>query len=393
MAPQSQKADKRPISFVLHDTSKGAAPVEVGLVIRPEDLTRTDTSRLNTVQTLGGAWIDNFGPGIPVVQLAGHTGWGAGDRPDGLAEFQKLHDAVFKQWHALRAEAVKSGLDPDKVKLIFADGLDDFTWVVAPQNFILKRNRSRPLLAQYQINLSWVSDDVAETIEALNAAKANALFDSLFGGGGKANALSSLAASVEKIKSFASDLKGKIGAFLGPIQTSVNKVVGLTATVLSTVQDVLGSVKSVSAELTNGLVGIATSLSRAAANTINTIHAITSLPMQIKAQFQRAGAAFENVFCLLSNGLRSRKTLQTYDDLYGASLCSSTAGGRPISAYDTENPFPVLLPVNNPLVSVSSTAKMGLTRLLTTDPVLAPLSSNDLGAALSAVGDGIKVAA
>lgn len=393
MAPPSQKADVRPISFVLHDTSTGEPPVEVPLVIRPEDLTRTDTSRLNVVQTLGGAWADSFGKGIPSVQIAGHTGWGSGKNASGLDEFTKVYTKVFEEWHAKRAAAVEKGQDPDKVKLLFVDALDEFEWVVAPQNFILKRNRSRPLLAQYQINLLWLSDDVKETLDALAALKNPPVApeEGEIVVVAKKNALASLKKALSDIKKFAADLKGKIGAVLGPIREQVRKLVAITADVLTQVQDAISEVKSVFGELTNGLIGIATDLSRAAANVFSTINAIRSLPMQIKAQFQRVGSAFENVFCLLKNGLRPRQFLRSYDDLYGASLCSSTAGGRPISRYDTENPFPVLYPVVDPLVSVSSTASMGLTRLLRTDPVLAPMSDAELGASVSAVANGVEV--
>lgn len=387
MAAPTQKADKRPISFVLHDTSKGTAPVEVGLVIRPEDLTRTDTSRLSQVQTLGGAWLDNFGPGIPALQIAGHTGWGAGARPDGAAEFQKLYDTVYRKWHDLRAEAVKSGLDPDKVKLIFADGLDDFTWVVAPQNFILKRNRSRPLLSQYQINLTWVSDDVKETMDALAALKES---DNAITVVAKRNGLESLAASIKKV---VDALAANITGFLGPIQKNVDRLLKMSAKALKAVNSILSSVTSVTGAVSNGLIGIATSLSRVAANVSHMIHSIIALPSRVKAQFMRVASAFENAFCILANIFKPRRFLPNYDDLYGASMCSSTVGGRPISRYDTENPFPALYPVQKPAVSVSSAAGAALSKLMMSDPVLAPLPANDLNAALDAVNGGIAFAA
>lgn len=386
MAPPSQKADKRPISFVLHDTSKGSPPVEVGLVIRPEDLTRTDTSRLSTVQTLGGAWVDNFGPGLPTVQIAGHTGWGGGNRPDGIAEFQKLYDTVFARWHALRADAVKSGLDPDKVKLIFADGLDDFTWVVAPQNFILKRNRSRPLLSQYQINLTYVSDDVKETMAALSDLKRLASGEGFIEVIARKNGLESLAASLKKVTEA---INGKITNFLGPVQREVDKLLRVTAKALRSVNSILQSATSVTETLTNGLIGITTSLTRAAANVAHMVHSIVALPNRVKAQFMRLASAMENAFCLLVNVFKPRRFLPNYSDLYGASMCSSTGGGRPISRYDTENPFPALYPARQPDATVSAQASNALSRIMSTDPVLEPLPPYELNNALKALTDGI----
>jgi hypothetical protein len=388
MTTPMQKADQRPISFVLHNMAFGEPPVEVKLVIRPEDLTRTDTSRLNTMQTLGGAWGDNFGPGIPLVQLAGTTGWGSGGRPDGLAEFEYLHKTIFVEWHKKRAEVLDAGLDPDLVKLIFLDKLDNFEWVVGPQNFVLKRNKQRPLLSQYQINLTWLSYDVAESLDALDSLLSADSLSEL-----ELDGLDSMMASVKKIEQFASDIQKKIGDVLGPIKDAFNRVVTLTAKVLNAVNRVIKAGMGVVSAITNGLLGLATSLTRAAANITGIVQGIISVPMRIKAQFQRVFLAFENAFCVLRNIFRRRQFLPNYDALYGASLCSSTAGGRPISRFDTENPWPVLYPVKTSAVSVSSSASSALSRLATADPVLQPPTSAMLGADMQSVNNGITVTA
>lgn len=383
MATPNQKAEERPISFVLHNMVSGD-PVEVKLVIRPEDLTRTDTSRLTTTQTLGGAWADNFGPGIPTVQLAGHTGWGAGDRPDGLAEFQNLYETIFQAWHRERASVLKQGFDPSMVKLIFADKLDDFTWVVAPQNFVLKRNKSRPLLSQYQINLTWLSDGVSDVMDALQSLNPMNALDEL-----EKDGLESLLSSIERIGDF---MKAGVTKVLGPIKAAFDKVVALTAKVLQSVTRVINTVKGVVGAVTNGLLSIATSLTRAAANVTNMVMSIMSLPQQIKAQFQRVCAAFNNAFCVIRNIFRRRAFLSNYDDLYGASNCSSTAGGRPISKYATSNPFPVYFPTKTSGVSVTNTARASLTKLNNADPVFKPMNSSQLGSELNAVASGVAVA-
>jgi hypothetical protein len=333
--PSQQKSDVRPISFVLHNQAKGDAPVKVDLVIRPEDLTRTEPSRITTHQTLGSAWADNFGPGVPTVTISGTTGWGAGGRPDGVQQFMLLHATVFQRWHAERAAAVNNGLDPDKVKLIFDDSLDVFTWVVTPQSFVLRRNKSRPLLSQYQIALSYLSDDVAETLDALS--KLSVLGDN------KDNALTSLEASIRTIEKFAKDISGAIGAVLGPVQSAFAEFTKLTATVLSTTQRLIKAGMSVVDSALVPLMNIAGNLSRAGANITRTYQSIVSIPDQINARFSRVAAAFNNAACLFENAFRKRKFISNYDDLYGASTCSSTAGGKQVSAYTTENPFPTLI--------------------------------------------------
>jgi len=389
MVAPSQKAEDRPISFVLHNMADGSPPVEVRLVIRPEDLTRTDTSRLTTTQTLGGAWADNFGPGIPTVQIAGHTGWGAGGRPSGLDEFQRLYTTVFQEWHRQRADALSNGMNPDLVRMIFADKLDDFTWVVAPQNFVLKRNKARPLLAQYQITLTWLSDDVAETVDALSAIVQDVSgIESL--SSLEKEGLQSLVHSINKINDQIS--KG-ITSFLGPIQAPFDSLVLLTANALTSVQSVVSSSMGVVKAMTNGLLGIATSLTRASANATRMVSSIVSLPQRVQAEFMRLGLAFENAFCVLRNIFRRRRFLPNYDELFGASLCSSTAGGKPISRFDTENPFPVLYPIDTQAVSVSNSASAALSRLAGADVVLSTPQAGSLGADLNAIVSGVQVKA
>ncbi|HEX5678796.1 MAG TPA: hypothetical protein VFX91_12595, partial [Alcanivorax sp.] len=112
--------------------------------IRPEELTVIEPSRAAVQQTLGGAWLDNFGPGIKSVNIGGHTGWRAlyGDE-DGFALFKRLNNTVFRLWHAKRAAAIEAGRDPDLIQLVFVDELDELVYVVAPLSFQLRRSKSR----------------------------------------------------------------------------------------------------------------------------------------------------------------------------------------------------------------------------------------------------------
>lgn len=380
MSTPRQKAEDRPISFVLHNMAKGEDPIEVPLVLRPEDLTRSDVSRLSVTQTLGGAFADNFGRGVPTVQISGHTGWGAGSRKNGFLEFQNLYDKIFTQWHALRAEAVEDNKDPDLVKLIFADKLDEFTWVVAPQNFVLRRSRSRPLLSQYQITLTWLSYDAKETEDALAALKAKNAAAGLL----KAGGLESLLQSLEEITKSITD---KITKVLGPIRKAIDKFTALTAKVLSTVNRIVTAVLQVPAALAGQMILMAQSLTKAASNIYHSVAAVAAIPMIAKAYFMQVAGAFENAFCVLKNILKPNLLLPNYDDLYGASNCSSTSGGSPISPFALSNPFNVYQPPRRGEVWVdgikqpdtpwvetpmSSAAVSSMNTLSTMDPV-APL--------------------
>ncbi|MGR9106752.1 MAG: hypothetical protein ACU843_07450 [Gammaproteobacteria bacterium] len=382
MPTVSLKAEDRPISFIFHDTSTDEGPVEVRLVIRPEDLTRTDPSRLSVQQTLGGAWADNFGRGLPSITISGHTGWGQGDRPVGLYEFNKLYSTVFFRWHEARRQAVENGTDPDKIKLIFADVLDEFVWVVAPQSFVLKRSRTRPLLSQYNISMTWVSDDVQETLAALAEKDAEAQ---------EKKAMSSLDLTLASLLEFAEELKAGIGSVLGVVENVVAEFTELTANVLGFVQGVIQAGEAIADAVLDPLITIGQNLSRAGANLLRAYQSIYTFPNRILARFSRAAAAFDNAQCIFANIFRRRRFLPDYNSLYGASMCSSTVGGRPISPYATEDPFPLLFPIEKDGISMSSLANSAILRLASNDPVLGNVQASSLLSDMRAVNDGVVI--
>ena len=120
--PISQKAGDRPITFGLVDASVPSSQIiTLDMVIRPEELTRTDVSRATVQQTLGGGWVDDFGPGLATINISGTTGWrmnaaAQGNAAiDGVDQFAKLKTQTFTGWHKRRNDAVKAGKDPKLV--------------------------------------------------------------------------------------------------------------------------------------------------------------------------------------------------------------------------------------------------------------------------------------
>lgn len=146
----------RPIGF------RGNYGGDYDFVIRPEELTRYEPSRLAVQQTLGGAWIDCFDRGIITIKISGTTGWHGGPpdggQPSGEEQFHQLRAGAFVAWHAARAEIIAGGGDPDVIQMIFVDALDGFVDLVAPKSFTLRRSKTRPLLMMYNIELLVLSD-------------------------------------------------------------------------------------------------------------------------------------------------------------------------------------------------------------------------------------------
>jgi len=150
------------IAGVLGNTLNAASlvlPVGMGwgylFWLRPEEIIYNHPTRASVIQTLGGAWMDDFGEGVTNITLTGHTGW----RPSGSsllggeAAFLALRHGCFELYHQQRDAAAASGLDPDSVQMIFVDTLNDTCYVVYPFSMTPRKHKSRPLLFQYQLRL------------------------------------------------------------------------------------------------------------------------------------------------------------------------------------------------------------------------------------------------
>ncbi len=382
-APSLQTADLRPISFLLDDSVSGIGAADpMTFYIRPEELARQEQSRVNVVQTLGGAWGDSFGKGVPSITLSGHTGWRRDqDGEDGEGRFRILRDQFFDQWHERRAAAVKNGRDPAGVKLVFADSLNSSADVVAPISFTLRRSRSRPLLLQYQIQMAvlgrvgaFAEFNLGGGLSALGAAAA------------EASGLDSLMAAISKIQSFAGNVKSFVDrSLVAPVQAFMNK----TTQVYQKVVDGIRSIDGVASSLKSA----AGMMAQAGANIFRTLSAVVGLPAHIKGQLIDVAASYTNIFCVLKNSLKGRAYYEDYSSLYGASNCSSTSGGRPLSplagvnAFAVTNPAPVA-----PLVAVTPDAQAAMVAMAKSDVALAPLPVSVVGSYAGAIASGVVLA-
>lgn len=406
-APRSQKAEYRPIGFLLQDLgNRGNDLSWVRFNIRPEELTVQEPSRTVVQQTLGGAWLDNFGPGIKSVSIAGHTGWRAryGDE-DGFTLFKRLRDTVFESWHAKRAAALEAGRNPDLIQLIFVDELDELVYLVAPMAFSLRRSKSRPLLMQYQMNLLVLSDRIEADSSVLLAdaflgglpTVAESSYDDIARGGPPSTpeepiplpaALQSLKDSLDKLKKLAKGVNEGVDKSIGePVRAFMDvTTIAMEVTTLA-VSEIQGSVDTATAST----LAIAGDLTAAGRNINQTVAAIQSLPGHVKARFMEISAAYGNAFCVLRNSFKGQKYYADYSDLYGAGYCSSTAGGRPLSPLRNENPFFRTAPVSDPPPITMTPESQSAVRSLANLDVLNAEANDDLMNLVSAATAGISV--
>lgn len=421
--PTSQKG--RPISFVLNSGGGFSAPVTLN--IRPEELTRNEPTRATPHQTLGRTvkgWVDNFGEGLPTLTIAGHTGW----RPsgvsmqDGAASFEALHKLVVKDYNAQKQAAIDGGRDPETVKLIVVDMLDNFTWNVVPNTFQLRRSKTRPLLYMYNIQLQAISKSaespgVSAPFEASFSAGLGALGDviggaiggtlggavsgalgGILGGAAGAGVLDTIGKVVDQLPrilaggslSSLNELMLPLAQLTGPFSGIVMQVLQRTLNEATVYQTKFNS-------KAESFKGLASDLTFAAANVLRTISQATSggavtgpAAIEQAAQLMSAASTFSEAHCILQNSLASGLGYRNYTELYGASNCSSTTGGRPPSPLRGQAVFELEHADLAPF-EMSSGAIFSLQALRATDPVLSPMPIEEMHRHMQAIVDGIQL--
>jgi hypothetical protein len=387
-APSSQKADVRPITFVLVDNTQPGARLSsdrtITLYPRPEELTRASPSRVNVQQTLGATpWADDFGEGIGNIQISGHTGWRPPPNPstgtdDGAARYVALKTTIFDQWHTLRLQAVQSGVNPeDAVQLQFADSLNQFASTVVPMSFVLRRNRSRPLLYQYQISLMEIGPvNPSSSQSAQQPTQAQQ----------QATAVASLQTSANEVSAAAANPATFVDiSIAAPIQGFLTQAAGVFNAVVSAESTVAG--------VTNSMLSLATLTAQSGMNMFRTLTALpTVLTDEVMNTLMGIASSFSNAFCVLTRIIGQGPVFQDYSPLEGSSNCSSTNGGAPPSIFYGLNPFQYTNPtqIADP-ATASSVAQQSMLTLANTDPVMDPLNQMQIGAAASAIAGGIVI--
>lgn len=152
------------ITFIMHN--KGQVSSTYELVLNPEEYTLIEPARVNVTQTSGGAFIDDFGLGVPILYFRGHTGLKnqSNDFYSGFKHFKKLRDDVYRAYFKSQTPGEQNDHELHMYNFTDKDYL-----VVVPQIFTLQRSISQPLLFRYEARFmviryietkSEISDDI-----------------------------------------------------------------------------------------------------------------------------------------------------------------------------------------------------------------------------------------
>jgi hypothetical protein len=264
------------------------------------------------------------------------------------------------------------GNDPSRVLLIFADGLDNTVDVVMPMSFTLRRSRQSPLIARYQIALQGLNIPLQPGIPDL--------VQSLVARDAKLSA-AAMASMQDSSAMLAQASAGGLAQVPG-VGVSLLAYANTAQTLIAQVQNA----KSIAA----GLSSFGKQFTQGGLNLMHAVTSLSSLSSQVRSSIMSAGSAFSNLNCLFNNAIGASLTMPDFSDLFGASNCSSTSGGSPISPLAGQNPWALIFPQGGGSIAISAPAQASLSALAICDPVLFCPSLAQLAANAQAVASGVR---
>lgn len=131
-------------TFEMRD--KGKKIYTYTMLLNPSDVSMDEPPRTNVIQTIGGAYVTDFGQGLPSVTMAGITGYHArknavGVLVDGYTEWKTFRDKVYRYYVTSKSS---------QIEMYWYNWEDGEYYKVIPQGFRLMRNKAEPLLYRYE---------------------------------------------------------------------------------------------------------------------------------------------------------------------------------------------------------------------------------------------------
>lgn len=326
----------RHFTFILRDGINNNI-YTVDLNVNPEDMTIENPFRVNSYNTLGGAFVDVWGQGIRRIVMRGHTGWRTvrgsnGQQQDGFDNIFALRDRICNLYFTLRDAASQNQSQADiqsNLTLTLVDKLHETGYTVVPEYFKLLRNKARPLLHMYEASFIVVDDDFSndDTLTELSQSDKTAALWSGFDSvnttfGNLSQQLSGIGGPFGKALLDLSNLGGGIASTFNTLLTAKNDfsqgVAAISATALSTTQAV------------NKALG-----------TIQSFADFSGIAADVKAIYGDVKSTFNELACLIEQ--IKQAGLFTYTGIVGSCGCCVALFGTPQSPLaNTNNSFETL---------------------------------------------------
>jgi hypothetical protein len=219
-------------SYTFQYISKSDGIQEKTLVVNPESYSQTEPARITVTQTKGGMFVDSFGEGIKTIVISGTMGYKrriavGGPGPEqlsgpGTEKSNKQREGVsgqdqFLDLRKLYRDWLLASTDPnEKAQMRFYNWSDEESYEVVITQFSLQRATGRPLLYQYNIQMTCIKD-----LNAKQQGDADPITDKLSEPTGRATIV------YDKLDTNTTFLKGLInGLGVGTFSESVTKWAG-----------------------------------------------------------------------------------------------------------------------------------------------------------------------
>ena len=291
--------------------------------VNPEDFDYNRPERVRVTQTLGDPFIDDFGIGMPTLNVKGTTGWRT--RPgingkDGHGAFRELHRDFFDRFFKLREDQISAGGDPDQIKLWVVNNVDQMSFAVVPTDFKLLRSKSRPLLYQYDLSFTVVKD--------LTQLQSTSYTDPLSVETNWQDAFRErhpyLSNSIDVAQSLIDSVENGyriIHRVLTPVFEAASVFIGGLGAVLDVMDLGANHVASI-------INGVANKLDTALNAVRNTQEFINDLPLEIMLAINHLQSSIHEIECYLSKGAQD-SWLPDFSPIEGVSDCATTRGINP----------------------------------------------------------------
>lgn len=138
-------------SFELRKDGVGSVHFHT-MLINPEEMSMDEPTRASVTQTLGGAFVTDFGQGLSSVTISGTTGYrkqtnAEGQTVDGFEEFMNFREHIYRTF-------IASSDSNEKMHLFWYNWEDAEFYEIQPMSFRLQRSRSQPLLYRYEFRFT-----------------------------------------------------------------------------------------------------------------------------------------------------------------------------------------------------------------------------------------------
>lgn len=404
--PTSQSDDKgngKPYKLMM---SRGNTILaEYTFLINPETTAYNFPSRSTVVQTLGGATIDHFGIGVPMITLTGTTGWGVRGNIDGFKAYKALQELYeLYQFELGQQESRKTtqtrkypvtALISGDLKIEYTDGPSQLTYRVHLQDLKINRTKARPLLFPFTLVMRVLD------IDSRAQREVSVTFDryaNFFANGGLRSLLSARAAEIKDTLSGLESSRGILPAGFRAVLDVGIEALDTVDNLTSIGEDSVAMIQDTASFITGNISRVASAVRRVA----RTLQDFSDLPSNIATEFistiNGIIQAFGDLECVLQDFTNGKNLRPRINLISGGNACSVILGAetpniRPIQG---QNTFEELSSAGVPVeildsVSLSTSALDSLALIESVDPVLESYAGIDPEAELENAINGLVI--